>query len=241
MELQENDIQLLSDFREGLLEEPQMEALEQRLKSDPEFSRAARELFLTLDSLDRLRRLKIRAKYANTDIDAPTVHPLPQPRVRPIWIKLVAAFLLLTVSSLLSFNLWYVLPQLKKMADEKRDHYDAELNLGEEIDDLLGEYQREQNYANIAPRLAEFHETKGDSLALLYSGISYCLLKEDQEAIKQLKQLINTRYHEAAAFYLAVSYLGKGRKKLARPLLRSIVNGEPPLAAKAQQLLEEIK
>ncbi len=244
MELQENDIQVLSDFWDGHLDEDETAVLEQRLLNEPEFASAAREFFLALNSIDKLRRQKIADQFKTPD----PLHP-PDTKVRPIWIKLVAAFFVIAVSALLAFNLMHVPSNLKLLADQSRNHYAAPLNLGDDTDDLLEIYEKadekgdekEQKYAYVAPLLAKVYDAKRDSIALLYSGIAYCLAKEDQKAIRQLRNLINTRYHKDAAWYLAVSYIGKGRKKKAVPLLQSIVDGKLPRAAKAQLLLKEIK
>jgi Tetratricopeptide repeat len=242
MELQENDIQLLSDFWYGRLDETQVKALEKKFEADPVFAKSAKEFFIVLEGLDKKRRQKIRAYYH----PAPRIelNPPPNAKIWPISFKIAAALLFIAVSYLFILPHFYARTETQKMADLHRKHLPNEeyvMSEEEELEELYLKYDAKK-YKNVAPKLAKFYAATNDSTALLFSGISYFLAKNDQKAVEQLRLLTKSDYYrDPATWYLALSYLSLGDKDRAKALLKSIVRNKHPQATKAEKLLMRIQ
>jgi hypothetical protein len=243
MELQENDIQLLSDFWYGRLNEQETKTLEQKLQADPIFRQSAKELFIILDGLDKKRRQEIKAHYSrNKSSDFP---PKSGPKIWPIWIKMVAAFIVIALSVFFVETQFNARSETQSMIDSSyRKHFpcnDFEMGDEEKLEDLLLEYELKK-YKRVAPKLAEFFNMTNDSTALLYSGVAYFLAKRDLEAVQQLTLLSKSEYYGPNAnWYLALSYLSLGNKDQAKTLLKSIVHDQLPRASEAEKLLDRMR
>jgi hypothetical protein len=245
MELKPEEILLLEAYFRGELPAEERQILEKRLQAEPEYARAAHQVFQTFSGLKQLRQRQQALEMIKA-WDAEKPQALPRARLSfRTWMSMAAGILLLGLLG------WFLLPRFKATPKDENDRLFAEffspydyygVTLCENPERLAQLYQEDRNYQEAAPAFrAAFVQAPQDSLALLYACVSEIAMGQAKQAIPDLTKLARSpSYMDPAAWYLALAYLQLKNQDATKAQLNFIIEQELKQTSKAQNLLQKI-
>ncbi len=236
--------ELIEKYLEGKLTGKSLEAFEERLGTDPAFSKAVKiqkniqDALKTAGKMDFIQNLKA----IQAEVDKPKTKSIP---VKRLWLAAAVVMLMLV----LPFTWFYFFN-----VNTNERLFDASFK---PYDNLIGTRDNPNDRLQVAMKKYDNEDYEGalnDYLALLpkhpdsidirmYAAVSCLAIGKPLAAIRHLKRVNKKGDHihpQAAKWYLALAYLKSGDRDMATKTLREIVKKGGRYTHQARELLKKL-
>jgi len=256
MNLKENDIVMIEKYLGGMMEGPERQAFDQRIKSDPEFQQWVAQMESMVSGIKYAGRKEMANRLAELEATLPEVeleetNPVVElkPRKYRHWAAVAAGLAVVLISSLFLLN--YNSGQTDQdLFSAYYEPYSGDLSRSG-TEDLNDKRERAYyayglgQYEVAIPLFEEIIGQEPSSKLRFYLGNAYLSQGEGLKAAKEFEEVLRDNDYplqEQAQWYLALSYLNSRNVEMARASLQEIVQDQESFYnQKAREVLDQIK
>jgi len=232
------DLDLVREYVNGTLPEEQLKALEERLKQDQTFAEEFEHQKELVESVVLFNRTQLKQQLSSEDKSGQKSSTLGSGGRR--WWLAAASLVLMVVAGY--FLLWdqvdneqlfseYYQPYYNVLADNQRS--------GNGVSNAMKWYDQGDYTKALESLNNESIDAEG-RLISFYKGICYLELNQIDQAesvFTNLKQQPDFELHQAAHWYLGLSYLKGGNLVDAKNVFKELADKKGPYQQRAQQVL----
>lgn len=227
---EEQKFDWIEQYLDGKLNAEEEKKFQQQLKSDPSFKATFQKHKLAHQLLEDGVNLRLKSMLQDMQQEQASTKSLI--RLWPLYVSIAAGIILLVVVGILrNGEEKFSDPELFAMYFEA---YPANVQRGTE--GPISPFQRgilaysQQDYRNADSILSAIHQDESNYIeAQLYLGISLLAQGDFAEASTAFQQVIlaqDSRFSEAASWYLALAYLGNGETDALEKLSQNLLEKE---------------
>ena len=251
---EEKDIALVTDYLEGSLGPEEKEQVEKRLQLEADFSALFQDIKQLTGGMERLSHKKLleRMDTLEENLDNPLEKKPETKTVFWTFQRLAAVFIGLAI---VAFASWYGLsgsgelngPILYQQYYQAYDNVMVPITRGE--DDNMSLLERafsayeQGSYEEADGLFDELLTSEQPVFVSFYAGIAALEANEDEKGKALLEKVMNTddAFADRARWYLALHHLNKEEYNTTISLLEGLKETESSYAARATELLKELR
>ncbi len=255
MILTDKDIENLDNYWHNQLPETDRQAMENRLKTDADFRKAADEMRLITEGLEVVRLRKMKARLIDLEATLPEIDldekekETPVRWLNPRWWAMAATGLVLITAGIWFFNQNALARHeateggLKSVA---KDYFEAYTSLNstkgnDQKDSKTAAFEAydAQKYKTAVPLFEKAFVEKNDTILLFYKGIAELGGGESIKAARNLDKLESSAIvpQQALWFYLGLAAIENKESLEAIKQLKKVANTEGGYQQAAKSLL----